>query len=113
MATGITVSGTSNLSNGQAIMIAAAMVAFEPAAPDPDLAENERIPQGHFRWDISTYARLSDATTLTEGIDLAQTQQLVTNTLQITPDERGLISTLSKRLIRRQGDSNVVSTTGP
>ena len=112
MATGLTVSGTSNLSSGQAIMIANAMVAFEPAAPDPDLVGNERIPTGHFRWDISTYARLTDASALTEGVDLAQTQQLVTNVLTITPAENGLISTLSKRLIRRQGDSNVVATTG-
>ena len=112
MATGISISGTSNLSSGQKIMVAAAKEAFEPAAPDPDLVDNHRIPQGHKQWDILTYARLSQATQLTEGTDLAQSEQLVANSLSITPVEHGIIATLSKRLIRRQGDKNVVSTAG-
>jgi hypothetical protein len=112
MATGITLSGTSNLTNGQKIFISSAMLAFEPAAPGPDLVESERIEVGTKQWDISTYARLSAATALTEGTDLSQVQQLVTATLQITPSEHGIIVTLSKRLIRRQGDSSVVGVAG-
>ncbi len=65
MATGLSLSSTSNLTNGQRIMIASAKEAFEPAAPDPDLIENERIPTGVKQWDISTYARLTDAQALT------------------------------------------------
>jgi len=106
------VSSTSNLSSGQKIVVARAKVAFEPAAPDPDLVENHRIPQGHKQWDILTYARLSQASALTEGVDLAQTQQLAAASLSIIPTEHGVIATLSKRLIRRQGDTNVMSTTG-
>jgi hypothetical protein len=49
---------------------------------------------------------------LTEGVDLTSAQQLVANSLSITPSEHGIIATLSKRLIRRQGDQNVVSTAG-
>ena len=105
MATGISISSTSNLSSGQRIVVASAKFAFEPAAPDPDLVSNERIGQGEKQWDILTYARLADATALTEGVDLSQTQQLVTNSLSITPSEHGIITTLSKRLIRRQGDT--------
>ena len=112
MATGLSVSSTSNLSSGQKIVVARAKVAFEPAAPDPDLVDNHRIPQGHKQWDILTYARLSQASALTEGVDLAQTQQLVAASLSITPTEHGVIATLSKRLIRRQGDKGVMSTTG-
>ena len=112
MATGLSVSSTSNLSSGQKIVVSRAKVAFEPAAPDPDLVENHRIPQGHKQWDILTYARLSQASALTEGVDLAQTQQLVAASLSITPTEHGVIATLSKRLIRRQGDKSVMSTTG-
>lgn len=112
MATGLSVSSTSNLSSGQKIVVANAKVAYEPAAPDPDLVENHRIPQGHKQWDILTYARLSQASALTEGVDLAQTQQLVAASLSITPTEHGVIATLSKRLIRRQGDKSVMSTTG-
>ena len=112
MATGISVSSTSNLSSGQKIVVASAKEAFEPAAPDPDLVDSHRIPQGHKQWDILTYARLSQAAALTEGTDLAQSEQLVASSLSITPTEHGIIATLSKRLIRRQGDANVVSTAG-
>lgn len=109
---GITISDTSNLEGGQRIVIAAAKRAFEPAAPGPSLFSNERIGQGEKQWDIYTYERLADASALTEGVDLAQVQQLVTAQTQITPAEHGIISTLSKRLMRRQADSNVVTTTG-
>jgi hypothetical protein len=112
MATGITVSSTSNLSSGQKILVANAMDAFEPSAPNPDLIRSERIPQGHKQWDILTYARLSDANALTEGVDLSQSEQLVTNSLSITPTEHGIISTVSKRLIRRQGDKSIMAGTG-
>ena len=112
MATGLSLSGTSNLSSGQKIVVAAAKTAFEPAAPDPDLVSNERIGQGEKQWDILTYARLSDANALTEGVDLAQSEQLVTASTSITPSEHGIIATLSNRLVRRQGDTNVVATTG-
>jgi hypothetical protein len=112
MATGLSLSSTSNLTNGQRIVIASAKEAFEPAAPDPDLIDNERIPTGSKQWDISTYARLTDAQALTEGVDLSSVQQLATNTLQLTPAEHGILVTLSNRLIRRQGDSSVVSVAG-
>ena len=112
MATGLSLSSTSNLTSGQRILVAAAKMAFEPAAPDPDLITSQRIPQGHKQWDILTYARLSDANALTEGVDLAQSEQLVAASLSITPSEHGIISTISKRLIRRQGDANVVSAAG-
>jgi len=112
MATGISLSSTSNLTNGQRIVIASAKEAFEPAAPDPDLIESERIPTGVKQWDISTYARLTDAQALTEGVDLSSVQQLATNTLQLTPAEHGILVTLSNRLVRRQGDSSVVSVAG-
>ena len=112
MATGISLSSTSNLTNGQRIVIASAKEAFEPAAPDPDLIESERIPTGVKQWDISTYARLTDAQALTEGVDLTSVQQLATNTLQLTPAEHGILVTLSNRLVRRQGDSSVISVAG-
>lgn len=112
MATGISISSTSNLSTGQKILVAAAKMAYEPAAPNPDLVANERIPQGHKQWDVLSYARLATATALTEGVDLGDIQQLVTATLTITPTENGLIATLSNRLIRRQGDVNIISATG-
>jgi hypothetical protein len=112
MATGLNVSTTSNLTTGQKILIASARMAFEPAAPDPDLIGSSRIPQGHKQWDVQTYARLSQANALTEGVDLAQSEQLVTAAVTITPTEHGIMGQASKRLVRRQGDTNVVSTLG-
>ena len=112
MATGLSISSTSNLSSGQKILVEAAMDAFEPAAPNPDLVWNTRIPVGHKQWDLLTYARLANAQSLTEGVDLSSVQQLVANSLSVTPAENGILVTLSKRLIRRQGDRDVVSGAG-
>jgi hypothetical protein len=112
MATGTSLSSTSNLSDGQKIVIAGARMAFEPAAPDPDLVNNSRIGQGEKQWTVQTYARLSNAGALTEGVDLSQVQQLVTASTTITPSEHGIIVNLSKRLMRRQGDANVRTLAG-
>lgn len=112
MATGLSISTTSSLSDGQRIMIEQAMVAFEPAAPDPALISTRRTAQGVKQFDLSTYARLADSVQLTEGADVAQVQQLVTNSISITPAEHGSIATLSKLLVFRQDDSSVVAETG-
>jgi hypothetical protein len=112
MATGLSVSGTSNLSSGQKIVVNNAIMAFEPAAPDPGLIRNETIPQGHKQWDILTYARFANAGGLTEGVDLARSEQLVAASISITPDEKGILAQASKYLIRRQGDANVGATLG-
>ena len=112
MANGISVSSTSNLSTGQKILVDAAMDAFEPAAPNPSLVKNVDVPQGHKQVEIGTYARLSSASALTEGTDLSQVEQLVANYLTLTPTEHGIIATLSKRLIRRQGDKALFADAG-
>lgn len=112
MANGITLATTSNMSTGQKILVSAAMVAHEPAAPDPDLVDEVPLPQGHKQRDLLTYARLATSSALTEGTDLSQVEQLVTAALTVTPTEHGSIVTLSKRLIARQGDSNVIGTAG-
>ena len=112
MATGTSLASTSNLSTSQKILVASAKLAYEPSAPDPDLIAVERIPTGHKSWVIATYARLAQADALTEGTDLAVSQQLVTAAITITPTEHGLLATLSKRLIRSQGDVNVVGAAG-
>lgn len=109
---GLSVSSTSSLSNGQKILIEAGRLAFEPAAPDPDLIENFTMPDGHKSWELLTWARLAQASALTEGVDLAQTEQLYANQKTVTPTEHGIIATVSKRLIDRQGDRDVVSTAG-
>lgn len=93
-------------------MMGAAIKAFEPSAPDPELVESINMPQGNKQWDVLVWARFASADALTEGVDLTVTQQLVTATVTITPAEYGLIATISRRLRRRQGDADVVGTVG-
>ena len=112
MATGLTLSTSSNLQTTQQRLLAAATIAFEPAAPDPSMVRQVSLPAGHYQGIVATYARLTQASALTEGVDLAQVQQLATNTLTITPSEHGIIVTISKRAARRQFDSDLVSTAG-
>jgi hypothetical protein len=112
MATGLTISATSNLQTTQQRLLAAAIIAFEPSAPDPSLVRQVPLPAGHFQAIVATYARLSQSTALVEGVDLAQVEQLVTATLTITPEEHGTLVSISKLLARRQFDSDVVSTAG-
>jgi hypothetical protein len=112
MATGLSLSSSSNLSTGQKILVNAAMMAFEPSAPNPDLVMSVAVPTGNKQAEVGTYARLGQASALTEGVDLAQIEQLVANYLTLTPTEHGIIATLSKRLIKRQGDADIVKQTG-
>jgi len=112
MATGLTLSTTSNLTSGQAIMIDRARVAFEPAAPEPETIAMKQLPTGHYQFSSNIYARLSNADALTEGVDLSSVQQFVANNITINPSEHGLLVTQSKRLRRRQGDSDAASTAG-
>ena len=95
MATGISLATTSNLTTGQKIMVANARIAYEPAAPDPDLIESIRMPMGHKQWDVLWWNRLAQADALTEGVDLGVYQQLVTSTYTITPSEHGFLANLS------------------
>jgi hypothetical protein len=112
MSTGLSVASTSNMSSGQRIFVAQAIMANEPAAPGPDLIESETIPQGTKSWDILSYARFSNAGGLTEGVDLTVSQQLVSASLTLTPSEFGILAQASHRLARRQGDASIAGAVG-
>lgn len=112
MATGLSVATTSNMSTGQRIFVAQAIMANEPAAPGPDLVESERIPQGTKQWDILSWARFANAGALTEGVDLTVSQQLVSTALSLTPAEFGILAQVSWRLQRRQGDASIAGAVG-
>jgi len=112
MAVGVTISTTSNLTTGQKIMIANAVLAFEPAAPNPDLVKMAQLPEGHRQYNSSIYARLATASAVAEADDYSQVEQLVANPITIDPTEHGVLVTLSKRARRRQGDSNVAAVAG-
>lgn len=112
MATGITLSDTGNLSSGQKILIAAAKLAYEPSAVDPDLVDSDNLAPGEKNRNILTYARLATAVQLSEASDMTQVQQLVAASLNVDPSEHGLILTMSKRLLRRQFDLSLISGSG-
>lgn len=112
MANGITLSTSSNLTSGQKILVKEAKLAFEPAAPSPDLVGEDMLPPGHKTRDLAYYARLAQANALTEGVDLAQVEQLVTVTTSVNPSEHGIIVTFSKKLVRRQADTSVIASGG-
>lgn len=112
MATGLTLTSTSNLSTGQKRMVMAAREAFEPAAPDPGLVDQRQLPAGHFQMDLETFHRLDQAQQLTEASDLASAEQLASTALTVEPSEHGILVTLSRRLVRRQGDTEVAGLAG-
>jgi hypothetical protein len=112
MAEGITLSTTSNLSDGSREMIKQASIAFEPAAPDPDLWTSDTLLDGHDTRNVSTMTRLTQSAAITEGMDVSAAQQLVSATLKIEPTEHAILVTLSKRAIKRQGDQSLQGTAG-
>jgi len=112
MAIGVTYTDTSSLTTGQKILIAGAGMAFEPAAPDPDLVRTATLPEGHKQYSSGIFARLAQASAVQESVDFIQAEQLRTNYITIDPSEHGIQVTISNRERRRQGDANVASVAG-
>jgi hypothetical protein len=116
MATGVTISttgsGATALTTGQKILIGAAGLAFEPAAPDPDLVRMENLPEGHRVYNSGIFARLAQASAVAEADDLSRVEQLVPTYITIEPSEHGILVTLSKRARRRQGDADAARVAG-
>lgn len=119
MATGISTAalgsgtgvGSSAFTNTQKILVSAAKTANEPAAPDPDLWDTRNLPQGHYQYNFNTWGRLTQASALTDGVDLAQTQQLTLSSATVNPTYHGIICTPSRLLVARSGQE-VIGTIG-
>jgi hypothetical protein len=112
VATGVTYTDSSTLTSGQQTLIAGAGMAFEAAAPDPDLVRVEQLPEGHRQANLGIFARLAQASALQESVDLQSSEQLSTNYITIEPSEHGIQVTISKREMRRQMDAQVRSVAG-
>ncbi|KKK47608.1 hypothetical protein LCGC14_3153490 [marine sediment metagenome] len=120
MATGISTAalgsgvtaGSSAFTNTQKILISAAKVANEPAAPDPDLVDSRSLPEGHYQFNFNTWGRMTQASALTDGVDLAQTQQLTLSSTLVNPTYHGIICTPTKLLMVRSGKSEIMNTIG-
>jgi hypothetical protein len=110
MATGLTLSSSSNLSSVSSTVIASAISQIEPAGPTNQLVSRYDIPQGAKQVDIPIWGR-NNAAALTEGVDIATPQQLSVTIKSVTSSEHGILVFVSDRLTR-QNNEDILSHVG-
>ena len=110
MATGLTLSSSSSLSDQSSIVIAAAIANVEPAGPTNQLVSRYDIPQGSKQVNIPIWGR-NDAAALSEGVDITTPQQLSVTVTSITSSEHGILTFVSDRLTR-QNNEDILSHVG-
>ena len=98
MATGLTLSSSSSLSDQSSIVIANAISNIEPAGPTNQLVSRYDIPQGSKQVNVPIWGR-NDAAALSEGVDLTAPQQLSVTVTSITSSEHGIMNFVSDRLL--------------
>ena len=110
MATGLTLSSSSSLSDMSKIIIASAIANIEPAGPTNQLVSRYDIPKGAKQVNIPIWGR-NDAAALTEGVDINTPQQLSVTVTSITASEHGIMTFVSDRLTR-QNNEDILSHIG-
>ena len=110
MATGLTLTGSSSLSDMSKIIVAESIDNVEPSAPMMDLVSRYDIPTGSKQVNVPIWGRQS-ATSLTEGVDLSVPQQVTATVVNLTASEHGILSFVSDRL-RHENNENVLSAVG-
>jgi len=110
MATGLTLSSSSSLSDMSNIVIASAISNIEPAGPTNQLVSRYDIPQGAKQVNIPIWGR-NDAAALTEGVDITAPQQLSVTVTSITASEHGIMTFVSDRL-SRQNNEDILAHVG-
>jgi len=110
MATGLTLSSSSSLSDMAKIIIASAIANIEPAGPTNQLVSRYDIPKGAKQVNIPIWGR-NDAAALTEGVDINTPQQLSVTVQSITASEHGIMTFVSDRLTR-QNNEDILSHVG-
>ena len=110
MATGLTLSSSSSLSDMSKTVIANAISNIEPAGPTNQLVSRYDIPQGAKQVNIPIWGR-NDAAALTEGVDINTPQQLSVTVQSITASEHGIMTFVSDRLTR-QNNEDILSHVG-
>ena len=110
MATGLTLSSSSSLSDMSKIVIANAIAHIEPAGPTNQLVARYDIPQGAKQVNIPVWGR-NDAAALTEGVDITAPQQLSVTVTSITASEHGIMTFVSDRL-SRQNNEDILAHVG-
>lgn len=110
MATGLTLSSSSSLSDMSKTVIASAISNIEPAGPTNQLVSRYDIPQGAKQVNIPIWGR-NDAHALTEGVDISTPQQLSVTVTSITASEHGIMTFVSDRL-SRQNNEDILAHVG-
>ena len=110
MATGLTLSSSSSLSDMSKIIIATAIANIEPAGPTNQLVARYDIPKGAKQVNVPVWGR-NDAAALTEGVDISAPQQLSVSVTSITASEHGILTFVSDKLTR-QNNEDILSHVG-
>jgi hypothetical protein len=110
MATGLTISSSSSLSDMSKIIIANAIANIEPAGPTNQLVARYDIPKGAKQVNVPIWGR-NDAAALTEGVDISAPQQLSVSVTSITASEHGILTFVSDKLTR-QNNEDILSHVG-
>ena len=110
MATGLTLSSSSSLSDMSKIIIANAISNIEPAGPTNQLVARYDIPKGAKQVNVPVWGR-NDAAALTEGVDISAPQQLSVSVTSITASEHGILTFVSDKLTR-QNNEDILSHVG-
>jgi len=110
MATGLTLSSSSSLSDMSKIIIANAISNIEPAGPTNQLVARYDIPKGAKQVNVPIWGR-NDAAALSEGVDISAPQQLSVSVTSITASEHGILTFVSDKLTR-QNNEDILSHVG-
>ena len=110
MATGLSLSSSSSLSDMSKIIVAESIDNVEPSAPMMDLVMRYDIEAGSKQINVPIWGRQS-AVALTEGVDLSVPQQVTATVVSLTASEHGILSFVSDRL-RHENNENVLSAVG-
>ena len=110
MASGLSLSSSSSLSDMSRIVIASAIANIEPAGPTNQLVSRYDIPKGAKQVNIPVWGR-NNAVALTEGVDINTPQQLSVTVQSITASEHGIMTFVSDRLTR-QNNEDILSHVG-
>jgi len=101
VATGITLSSTSNLSSHQRIVFAEARFDLQYKEIMTNLVTNFTLPPGAKQLTVPKYSALT-AAGLTEGVDMTTPQQLASSVIDVTTSEVGIMVTVSRKLVQQQ-----------
>jgi len=103
VATGITISSTSNLASHQRIVFAEARFDLQYKEIMTNLVTNFTLPPGAKQLTVPKYTALT-ASGLTEGVDMTTPQQLASSVVDITTSEVGIMVTVSRKLVTQQAE---------